>query len=179
MEIPTTQPPAEPITHLNDVRASHNVVAALPSLEAARATIVELERAGVPPGAIALLGAATDDPVARSDGPSAAVGGAAVRGAVAGAAGAGVLGAVTSVAVPGLGPLIAAGLWAVGGAAAGGVVGGVAAAGGSDAWHHTFAAVESGNVAVGVHADDAGVVDLAADVLVAADPLSINRFGTD
>lgn len=177
-DLPRPGDDTEPQTRLADVRAAHNVVAAFAGLEPAREAVLKLERDGVAADAIALLGARTDpesdeidDPQAEADLPTRVV-----TGAATGAAGAGVIGALSALVIPGIGPVVAAGIWAVAGATAGGVIGGVSGMGGSEAWRQTFTAVESGNVAVGVHSDEPEVVDRGYEVLADLDPLAINRF---
>jgi hypothetical protein len=173
---PTTRnrPATEPITHLEEVRAPHNVVAAVPGLDEARDAILELERAGVPADTVSLLGARPDP-----DGADATpLGGDVAKSAGTGAVAGSVLGAISSVVIPGIGPAVAAGIWAAAGATTGAVVGGIAHLSASDAWRQTLQAVESGNVAVGVHSDARDVVDLAFETLESrTETLSINRFG--
>jgi len=178
-DLPRPGDETEPQTRLADVRAAHNVVAAFAGLEPAREAVLKLERDGVAADAIALLGARTDpesdeidDPRAEADLPTRVV-----TGAATGAAGAGAIGALSALVIPGIGPVVAAGIWAVAGATAGGVIGGVSGMGGSEAWRQTFTAVESGNVAVGVHSNDPEVVDRGYEILADLDPLAINRFG--
>ncbi len=167
----------EPLTSLDEVRADHNIVAAVAGIDRAREAILALERSGVPGEEIALLGA-QPEPVPDTDepGPSAGMGRSAAEGATAGAVGAGAAGALVGVAVPGIGPAVAAGLWALGGAAAGGVLGGVATAGDSEAWRQTYQVVQSGNFAVGVHTNDTDLADVAEATLTELEPMSINRF---
>lgn len=176
--LPRPDDGTEPQTRLADVRAAHNVVAAFDGLESAREAVLALERAGVAADAVALLGARTDpesnqidDAPTEADLPVRIVSGAAT-----GAVGAGAIGALTALVIPGIGPVLAAGIWAVAGATAGGVIGGVSGMGGSEAWRQTFTAIESGNVAVGVHSNDPEVVDLGHETLAGLDPLAINRF---
>lgn len=171
----------EPITNLADVRADHNVVAAFGSIEDARDAITSLEAAGIPADSIALLGAFPPESARPGeeiveDAAVGTFGKGAAEGAAAGAVGGAAVGALTSLVIPGVGPVLAAGLWALGGAAGGLAVGGTAATGGSPAWRATFDVVDSGNFAVGVHDDDPQVVDEGQEVLTSKEPLSINRF---
>jgi hypothetical protein len=177
-DLPRPDDGTEPQTRLAEVRADHNVVAAFNGLESARAAVLKLERGGVAADAISLLGAREDpesdkidDAQAEADLPARVV-----TGAATGAVGAGTIGALSALVIPGIGPVIAAGIWAVAGATAGGVIGGVSGMGGSEAWRQTFTAVESGNVAVGVHSNDPAVADLGYEVLADLDPLALNRF---
>ncbi len=179
--MPTADDRREPVTILGDVRADHNVVAAFPDVEAARDAITDLETSGVPADSIALLGAfpaetaRPGEEVVAEDALGDFAKGAA-QGAAAGAAGGAAVGALTALAIPGIGPAVAAGLWALAGATGGLAVGGTANTGGSPAWRASFDVVASGNFAVGVHDDDPEVVDLGEETLQARQPLSINRF---
>lgn len=164
-----------PTTKLGEVRRKYNVVAVVSSLDEARNAVLALEKAGFS-DEISLLGAeqAPDDGSADPDLDS--VGKNIATGAATGGVVAGVAGAAASVVIPGIGPAIAAGIWAIAGAGAGGVLGGVQTLGDSPAWRETFAAVESGNVVVGVHSDDPAAVDDASEVLADLDPIALNRF---
>lgn len=166
------RPIEEPITKLDDVRAAHNVVAAVADLDTARSALLALERAGVPMESLALLGARPDP-----DGGSAApLGGRLAATAGAGAVAGSAIGALVALTVPGIGPAVGAGMWAAAGATAGGVVGGMSGISGSEAWRHTFEAVDAGNVAVGVHSEDPDVAAVAFDALSEFGVLAINRF---
>jgi hypothetical protein len=172
-------PRIEPLTRLEDVRAPHNVVAAVGGLSAARDLIRALERGGVDGAHISLLGAqpAADagevSPEASHE-PEGDVARGSAGGAAVGAGMAAVTGA--AIGIPGVGPIIAGGLWAVFGAAVGASVGGVSSLGLSKAWDQTFEAVREGNVAVGVHTDDADEIEEAMVVMEASETLSVNRF---
>ncbi len=171
--------PTEPLTTLNDVRAPHNLVAAISGLAAARDLIERLERAGVDADHISLLGAqlaGTEDVAdpAGSDSPVAETATGAATGALTGAGVAAAAG--VALGIPGVGPLVAGGIWAVLGAAVGSLVGAATHTGLSEAWLHTFETVKAGNVAVGVHTDDLGELAVAADVFGDTDTLSVNRF---
>lgn len=159
------------ITVLDDVRRPHNVVAAFSSIEAARDAILALERVGVPPGTISLLGASKQDGIVENPDVKKQ----AAAGALAGAATLGTVGALSALVIPGIGPLIAGGM-ALAGAAGGAVTGGVGKLGDSDAWRQTFATATDGNVAVGVHSVDSDDVTKAFDVLNDMAHLAINRF---
>ncbi len=169
----------EPITKLEDVRAPHNIVAAVPDLREARRLIESLGKHGIEASHISLLGAyapETGEPVdeASTDDPAAQ----ATRGSAVGAAiGAGV-GAATAAAfaLPGVGPVVAGGLWALMGGTVGGLVGGASKVALAEAWEHTFQAVRDGNFAVGVHSPDRVEIDRAEPVMEQANTLAINRF---
>lgn len=159
------------ITVLDEVRRPHNVVAAFSSIEAARDAILALERVGVPPQTISLLGASKHD--GTVDSPE--VKKTAAAGAATGALTLGGLGALGALAIPGVGPFIAGGL-ALAGALGGAVAGGVGNLGDSEAWRQTFATATDGNLAVGVHSNDSADVTKAYDVLNDMEHLAINRF---
>ena len=170
---------AEPITRLADVRAPHNVVGAFDGLRSARTVIHELEEAGIEPSHISLLGAQmaeTSEEIAEEahDPPPTETGRGTAFGAAAGLTVGGVAG--LTVGIPGVGPLIAAGLWAALGGAIGSTLGGVRSTGLSRAWNQTFEAVREGNVAVGVHSDDPDEVDSAALIMSERGGMSVNRF---
>lgn len=80
------------------------------------------------------------------------------------------------IGLPGVSPLVAAGVWAVFGAGIGASIGAITHVGLSAAWEQTFEAVKAGNVAVGVHTDDEDEVELATGVIARQDPLIYNRF---
>lgn len=164
-----------PIQTLDEVRRDHNVVGAYRDVEAARRAILDLERAGVEPRSIALLGAwPIDDPEGRER-PVHIGRTAALAGMVGAAAGVGIgLATGTLVERVPVGFAIAAG--AGFGAVLGGWAGWIRATGMSRAWRQTFAADDSGTVAVGVHDDDPTGVDVAAAAMDATDTLAMNRF---
>ncbi len=176
MEHPNNQ---EPITKLEDVRAPFNIVAAVSSLRDARSLIESLGKHGIEASNISLLGAYAPqpgDPVdeAASDDPASET----TKGSAVGAAiGAGV-GAATAAAfaLPGVGPVVAGGLWALMGGTVGGLMGGASKVALAEAWEHTFQAVREGNFAVGVHSADQSEIDRAQPVMERADALAINRF---
>jgi hypothetical protein len=189
---PTAPQPANPDF------GPHNVLAVLPDLEAARAAIADLEHAGVEGNTISVLGRAVDEatePETRrdegSEADSAATGHVARRAGVGAAAGAGaggvagLIGGAVMFGIPGIGPAIGAGIWAatLGGAAAGAGVGfaagGIGAAKESEAWAVTFEAVENHKVVVGVHSDDAALVERAAEVLREHGPERLEEFDAE
>lgn len=164
--------PSEPINLLTEVRASHNVVAAVRDAEAARGAIEALERNGIDGSRIALLGSRDPDlppsPLRWAVGRIGrlfAVG--VVLGAIAGAS----LGWLT-----GIGGASATLLWAVFGGLTGGFVVAISSFGVSRAWWRTFEAEEAGTLAVGVHTDDSDEADVAEQTLKSVEPLSLNRF---
>jgi hypothetical protein len=170
--------------------ATFNVTAAFPSMESAREAIKALEVAGVDGSQISLLGRdaaevrpedenvhvtgehpdreTADDQMIDKQQRTAAMGVGA--GGAAGAA-VGALAGLATFAIPGLGAAVGAGVLAMaaGGAWAGAGVGLATTAYAniqqSQAWEHTFAAVEAGRVVVGVHAEDRAVVDEASATL--------------
>lgn len=81
------------------------------------------------------------------------------------------------MAIPGIGPVLAAGLGAVFGAAVGGAAGGISQTKyASPAWMETFEMVERGEVAVGVHHAEETVVDNAEQVLINTGLKRVERF---
>ena len=85
-------------------------------------------------------------------------------------------------AIPGVGPVIGAGVWAaiaggaVAGGAVGGVIGGVSSLDMTEAWELTYQSVREGRVLVGVHSDDTAEADRAADILRGQDAARVDRF---
>jgi hypothetical protein len=177
---------------------TYNVLAVLPDADAARAAIADLEHRGVEGNAISLLGRAeqeaTNPQASRGEGQEAdsAVAGKVARGAGTGAAAgagvgglAGLIGGAVVFGIPGIGPAVAAGIWAstLGGATAGAGVGftagGILSAKESEAWQLTFEAVGDHKVVVGVHAEDAEVVDTATEVLRGHDPQRLEHFDVE
>lgn len=163
---------SEPINLLDDVRASHNVVAAVRDAEAARGAIEALERNGIDGSRIALLGSQDVErslvSMRRAVGR---VGRVFLLGAVLGAIVGGAVGWFTAI-----GGSAAPLLWAVFGAFIGAFVVAVSSFGVSRAWWHTFRAEGAGTLAVGVHTEDAEEADLAEQTLRSIRPLSLNRF---
>ena len=160
--------------------ADHNVIGTFPDLPAAREGIGALEDRGVDRSRISLLGRqgeeAVDDPdtagrderMMDTHAKSAArgiAGGAGVGGAV------GFLAGIAAFGIPGVGPAVAGGIWALtlGGAAAGSGVGLAATSYAkikeSEAWDLTYDTVSEGQVVVGVHTGDESELHLAVDAL--------------
>ncbi len=171
----------------------HNVLAVLPDLEAARAAIADLEHAGIEANSISLLGRAAEDAAApdleqQEQMDQAVVGDTARTAGKSAAAGAGIGGLAGFVAgaaafgIPGIGPAVGAGIWAtvLGGATAGAGVGftagGVASVKESEAWHLTFGSVREGKAVVGVHGEDADMVNEAGEILRRHDPERVEEF---
>ncbi|MEX1279437.1 MAG: hypothetical protein AB1Z55_01825 [Acidimicrobiia bacterium] len=168
--------PGTPMTTLGEVRRDHNLVAAYEDAGRAREVILELEQGGVPPRDISLLGAwpverPSDEPERpRLLGRRVAI--AAGIGAVVFGIVGGIVAAVTEVIPLVFGALAGAGF----GALLGVPVGWMRGTGMSEAWQETFSADAEGTVAVGVHDDDAGVIDDAEPVMAATNPKAMNRF---
>lgn len=148
-------------TTVEEMAARHNVVASLQDLGAARTLIQDLEKDGIPPGSISLLGARRDEGQATPEAEAVSeVGRSAATGAAGGAVVGGTLATLTALAVPGIGPVLAAGLGAIFGASVGGAAGGISTTKfSSRAWERTYEEVEAGGVVVGVHHGDGKVVD--------------------
>lgn len=176
------------------VFARHNATACFPDMVAAREAIGSLEQAGVAGSAISLLGpsaeaAANADDTTRQDeamlqeGMKATLGGA-VAGTGLGAA-AGFMAGLVAFGIPGVGPAIGAGVWAltIGGAVAGGGVGFTAGAMAkmkqSQAWELTLGDVGEGWVVVGLHTDAQQEFDRGVAVLQEHAPARLRRFDAD
>jgi hypothetical protein len=93
---------------------------------------------------------------------------------------AGFLAGLAAFAIPGVGPVIGAGVWAatIGGAVAGGSVGGVVAGvrsiDVSEAWELTYQSVREGHVVAGVHSDEEDEVRKATEALQTVEPSRCN-----
>lgn len=188
----TTAQPDEALRNIDEATfATYNVTAAFPGMESARGAIESLERTGVAGSRISLLGkqaeeaaevrdTAQRDEATIEEGMRATIGGAAAGtgiGAAAGfVAGAAVFG------IPGIGPAVGAGIWALtlGGAAAGGGVGFTAGAMAnmkqSQAWELTLQEVSDGLVVVGVHTHDRDEFSSAVEALRGAEPTRMHQF---
>lgn len=174
----------------------HNVMAVLAGMDVAREAIEALERAGIEANAISLLGreaeaAAEPTREHQREGDAAVTSEAGRTAAKSAAAGAGIGGAAGFLAgaavfgIPGIGPVVGAGIWAatLGGAAAGAGVGftagGVAGVKESEAWGLTFEALREGKVVIGVHGEREDMVQRAADVLEGFEPQRLEYFDVE
>lgn len=174
---------------MRDELPEHNVFATYPDLDGAREAVSALELHGTEGDDISLLAPDPDGDQqeaaeltrSRDAGVVRQVGGRAGAGAVLGSA-AGVLGTAVALAIPGVGPVIGAGFWAVmaGGGAAGGALGGIfggeSALRNSEIWERTFQAVRDGGVVVGVHSEDPKVVDRALEALDGTGAERVERY---
>lgn len=163
-----------------------NVVAVYPDLEAARAGVVALGRAGIEADKVSLLGRLAEEAAADPDTRmrDLRVSGDVAKGAGIGAAAGSLLGLLAGAAaftLPGVGPVIGAGLWssaaagAAAGGAVGGMVGGVASVDLSEDWELTYQSVRDGKALVAVHADSHAEGNAAADILLGTHPERIAR----
>jgi hypothetical protein len=162
------------MAHLTD----HNVVGTFSDLARARDVIKELSEAGIDADDISVLGRQVEEVSSDPDtrlrdlDSTADLGKKAAAGGVTGSAiGAGLAGAV-ALLMPGVGPVIAGGIWAAlaGGAAAGGVVGGMVGAIGATElgpeWEMSYGEpLRAGKVLVAVHARDDAEAQRAAEIL--------------
>jgi hypothetical protein len=162
------------MAHLTD----HNVVGTFPDLDRARDVIKQLNDAGIDGDDISMLGRQVDEVSSDPDtrlrdlDSTADLGKKAAAGGVTGSAiGAGIAGAV-ALLMPGVGPVLAGGIWAAlaGGATAGGVVGGMVGAIGATElgpeWEASYGEpLRAGRVVVAVHARDHAEAEQAAKVL--------------
>ena len=159
----------DPITTLDDVRDSHNVVAAVPDIGSARDLIAELEAADIDPSRVSLLGAW---PQQETPPPAQLVTSDSAR-----AAGIGALAGMAAIS-------LFAHHWRRRITILAGVLAGLAAAfvdaivrpGSSPAWRQTLVADGAGTVAVGVHSKDPLDVVSGEKVMREHDPLAVNRF---
>lgn len=163
--------------------APHAVLASVADMDQARLLIEDLEEHGIPPGSLALLGAASEaghEAAGGGEAESSAfddVTKSALAGGAIGAATGGILGSLVTLAVPGAGILVAGGLGAVFGAGVGGAAGGMAVAKyNSDAWSATYETVQRGEIAVGVHHADRAVIEAAHEVIDRHEPIRVEQF---
>lgn len=175
---------------MRDELPQYNLLATYPDMDRAREAISALEVHGTEGDDISLL---APDPDAdgepdtedltrsRDAGMVRQVGGRTGAGAVLGTA-TGVLGTAVVLAIPGVGPVVGAGFWAVmaGSGAAGGALGGIfgaeSALRNSEVWEQTFETVREGEVLVGVHSEDRSVVERAGGVLEDTEPGRLEWF---
>ena len=179
------------MTDTNSGFGEYNVVGMFPDMEAARKVVAALENRGIDASHISLLGSQVAEAISQEDTAhrderimdeqaGSAAGGIAAGGAIGGTAG--FLAGLAAFGIPGAGPVIAGGIWALslGGAAAGAGVGlaatGYARIKQSEAWELTYDKVSSGSVAVGVHSPDKTDVDTGADVLSSEGGSDIRRY---
>ena len=171
--------------------SGHNAVAVYRDLNAARAAVDALERGGIDAVHVSLLGPGVEEAARRADmrdrdervarHVGARVGTGAAAGAAVGGA-AGFLGGLLAFAIPGIGPVVGAGVWAataaggIAGGTMGGVVAGVSSFDMTPAWELTSQSVRQGRVVVGVHTDDAGLLDRALHILDETRATSVERF---
>lgn len=170
----------------------YNLIAAFVDLDAAQRAIEQLKRQGVRGDNVSLLGrsgreiVAADTHTADRDSIPAAI-----KGTVAGSVGGGLLGGLTgflvgltTLAIPGVGPVITAGVWAAAaggfilGAEGGGFIGAIAATELSKGRAEAYESfLTQGHALIGVHGDNAEQLQQAYEALVREQPLAIDRFG--
>lgn len=169
--------------------AARVLTALFDAYEAAAGAVDQLEAAGIPHGDISIVSNRTDPdaaalpPIDKAHEPDEAVdsaGTGATVGTVLGG-GAGLLAGLGLLAIPGLGPVVAAG-WLVAtvtgagvGAAAGGLIGGLTGAGLSEGEAETYAeGVRRGGTLVTVRADD-GSADRVLRILSQAGSIDLDE----
>lgn len=149
---------------------SFNAIAVFDDISVSHDVVLDLERAGVEAADISYLaldGDATGGAGERAGGPEGSnheddvapqTAAKAVKGGAAGGAIGAVTGALVAMAIPGIGPVLGAGVLgtAIGGgafgSAAGGYWAGMSNLAASEAWSQTFTDIRSGAALVGVHA---------------------------
>lgn len=171
---------------------TYNVIAAFPDLPAANRALEQLRTEGIKGDDVSLLGRQGEEVLGDTDTTNSGSIPATIKGAVAGAAGGGVLGGVAGfliglafLAVPGVGPVVTAGVWAatglgaVFGAQGGGFVGAISGAAMSKGRAEAYQVhLEQGRILVGVHTDDADQSRHAFEILGREQPLDIDQFGS-
>jgi len=170
-----------------------NALAVLKDLDAARAAMNALQKAGLEAGKTSLLGPSADaaerdtETTEKDSGVIGDVTKASAVGGVAGGAVGGVTGflaGLAAFAIPGVGPVIGTGVWAssLGGAVLGGgvgsMIGGVSKINAGDAWELTYE-LKHGRALVGVHSNDQREVQRGAEVLKQEKPLAMGFFDED
>jgi hypothetical protein len=173
---------------VNPPLTEHAVIAVFQDPEAARRALDALQEAGIYPPAVSLLCRDRQEvrdamALESEEVPSIMdeVAGGAAEGALAGAAVGGILGALAgavSFAIPGIGPVIGTGIWAaVAAGLAGGATVGMMVGGMRKMWEQAYRdAVAEGRALVGVHSEDADMVERAETVLRRMGPLRLDPF---
>jgi len=186
--------PMDRIAEQNSERfRRYNVLAVLPTLDAAREAMNALQRAGIESGNTSLLGPsmeAAEHDLETNEKDRGVIGDVTKATTIGGVAG-GAIGGVTgflaglaAFAIPGVGPAIGTGLWvssiggAVLGSGVGGMLGGVSKINAGDAWELTYE-LKNGRAIVGVHSDDERLVQRGAEILKDQSPVSMGFFDED
>ena len=173
---------------------AYNLIAAFADVPAAQKAIDQLRAEGINGEDISLLGRSgdavvTDNTVTTQEHSIPAAVKGAVEGAVAGGALGGLAGfliGLAALAIPGVGPVMTAGVWgaaigggAIFGAQGGGFIGALTAEtlskGRAEAYEQYLT---SGRVLIGVHTDDPAELQHAFDVVAREQPLAVDRYGT-
>jgi hypothetical protein len=149
------------------------------SYSQAKAAVEALEQAGFTTSEVSLVSRYRDDNTLADDNASAAATGATAGAAIGG--GGGLLAALGIIAIPGIGPLVAAGVLATtlvgaaGGATLGGLIGALTNAGVSEEDAHVYSeGVRRGSSLVTVTADDRRVSEAQA-ILDSHKPVNIRQ----
>ena len=171
--------------------AEYNVVATFPDMDKARSAVDALSSAGIGAENMSLLGTAVDE--ARNDTDTKlrdleatkVIATRAGAGVAAGTA-IGALAGLAAFAIPGVGPVVGAGVLSavigggVAGASVGGMVGGVAGISLEEDWDLTFQeSIREGRVLVAVHGAEKAEVEKAAKVLEDEGPDKLDWIGPD
>jgi hypothetical protein len=164
-----------------------SVIGLVPSYAQADLTVGKLQAAGFPPGDISVLlpdqqGTRDFAHEKNTKAPEASAVGATTGGVLGGTLG--VLAGIGSLAIPGLGPFIAAGpiMAALSGAAAGAALGGIAGAlvglGIPELEAKQYEGkIKSGNILISVHADDADEQKRAKQILTEGGATDVSTTG--
>lgn len=174
-------------------RRTYNLIAAFGDMTKAEQVIEDLKAEGVRGEHISLLGRHGGEIVTTDDRKTQdrETIGAAAAGTAAGIVGGGVLGGaagfllgLAAFAIPGVGPVVGAGLWAatalgaLAGAEGGAFVGYMAGTELSSQRSEAYDAhLTQGHVLIGVSADDAAEFERAFNVVARSQPLEIDRYG--
>jgi uncharacterized membrane protein len=172
---------------------AYNLIAAYPDMTSAERAIERLKDAGIRGEQVSLLRRNADHVVITDEGKTddRETIADAVRGTVAGTVGGGILGGLAgfliglaAFAIPGVGPVIGAGVWAstalgvIGGGSAGSLVGAITGAALSNEKDETYRThLELGHVLVGIQSDDPTEFERAFETVVVSQPLSVDRYG--
>lgn len=167
----------------------YNVLATFPDMKSARDAVEALAHGGTEANDISLLGRQVEEAAIARDTRErdfevvGDIGRKTAAGAAVGSAAGGALAGAAAFLIPGIGPVVGIGIWAVAaggalaGGTAGGMVGGISALPLNEDWELTYQdSVSQGRVLVAVHTNDAADADSAAEVLQQKGPQKLERL---